>query len=88
MNVKEGDRAEIIWTPGGKSVGTIVRVGWPEGIHSQWGPLWNVHGECEAIETTLGHGADALCADAWLRKVQDPPKTKAVPRVTEDVLKK
>jgi len=86
MNVKEGDRAEIIYTPGGKSVGTIVRVGEPEGIHSRWGPLWHVHPEAEAIETSLGYGSDALCADAWLRKLPDDQQFKTKTTTQEKVV--
>jgi hypothetical protein len=86
MNVKEGDRAEIIFTPGGKSVGTIVRVCEPEGIHSKWGPLWNVSPEGEVIETSLGHGNHALCADDWLRKLPDDQQFKQKTTTKEKVV--
>lgn len=84
MNVKIGDRAEIIQSVYGRTVGAIVRVIHYHGEHSKYGPTWLVEGEAESLETYLGDVSNLChCPDAWLRKIDDPTPPKALTRETE-----
>lgn len=85
MNVKKGDRAQIIGGVDGLNYGVIVEVGELMGEHSKYGPIWHVRSLGPALVTEYGAvGLECDCADAWLRKL--PPTTPPQKQVDEEEL--
>jgi hypothetical protein len=69
MNVKPGDKAKIIKSIDGMSVGKIVTVISLTGTHSKYGTVWRVEG-AGLVSEYGGVGANADVPDDWLQKIE------------------